>query len=213
MTDPRPVVLGVAGGSGSGKSTLVRAVLEGLKAEEVSLIHHDAYYRDYSHLPEKPRAEVNFDHPEALETPLLVEHLQTLLSGDPVEVPVYDFTTHTRTPETVRVEPNLVVVVDGILVLSEPELRQLMDIKVFVDTDPDIRLVRRLERDMRERGRSLESVLHQYTTSVRPMHLEFVEPSKRHADIILPEGGMNRVGVDMLVTKLNSILAGRKIHP
>lgn len=213
MTDPRPVVLGVAGGSGSGKTTVVHAMLEGLEPAEVSLIHHDAYYRDYAHLPENLRAEVNFDHPEALETPLLVEHLRTLLSGAPVEVPVYDFTTHTRTSETVRVEPNQVVVVDGILVLSEPDLRQLMDIKVFVDTDPDIRLVRRLERDMRERGRTLESVLHQYTTSVRPMHLEFVEPSKRHADIILPEGGMNRVGVDMLVTKLSSILAARKVHP
>jgi len=191
VNDPpadRPVVVGVAGGSGSGKTTVVRSILHQLRPDRVSVIHHDSYYWDYSHLPPDTRARINFDHPDALETSLLVAHLQELLEGRSVEVPVYDFTTHTRTDETVHVRPTEAIIVDGILVLAVPELRRLMDIKIFVDTDADVRFIRRLERDLDERGRSVKSVIEQYQTTVRPMHLEFVEPSKRHADILVPEG-------------------------
>jgi len=205
----RPIVVGVAGGSGSGKSTVVRLIMEGVEPDRVSLLHHDAYYRDYRHLGPEERAAINFDHPEALETSLLVRHLHQLLAGRSVEVPEYDFTTHSRRTRTRTVHPTEVVVVDGILVLAEPELRVLMDIRLYVDTDSDLRFIRRLERDIRERGRSLDSVIQQYCATVRPMHLEFVEPSKRYADLVVPEGGENRVAVDMLVTKIRSILGGR----
>ena len=205
----RPVLLGVAGGSGSGKTTVVRAIVEALAPEEVSVVHHDSYYRDLEDFAEDERARVNFDHPDALETGLLVRHLRELLEGRSVRVPVYDFTTHSRTGETRIVEPTDVIIVDGILVLAEPELRRLLDIRVFVDTAPDIRFIRRMERDIRERGRSLESVVEQYTGTVRPMHLEFVDPSKRHADVIVPRGGHNQVAVDMLVTKVRAVLRER----
>jgi len=207
-----PVVVGVAGGSGSGKTTVVRKLVEGIEArgEAAAVIHHDAYYRDFSHLPRHERDRVNFDHPDALETELLVEHLLRLRRGEAVEVPVYDFTTHTRRRKTLLVEPADAVVVDGILILVEPELRAQMDVKVYVDTDADIRFIRRLQRDMDERGRALESVIRQYTGSVRPMHLEFVEPSKRHADVIVPEGGHNRVAVRMLLDTLHSLLENRR---
>lgn len=201
-----PVVIGVAGGSGSGKTTVVRKLVAAVAPETVARLPHDAYYRDLSHLDPGARQAQNFDHPEALETELLVEHLDRLRQGQPVGLPVYDFSTHTRTGGEQRVAPSRVVLVDGILVLSEPELRNRMDIRVFVDTDPDVRLVRRLRRDLERRGRSLTSVLDQYEATVRPMHLEFVEPSKRYADVIIPEGGHNRVAVDMLVTKVTSIL-------
>ncbi|TVP78194.1 MAG: uridine kinase [Gemmatimonadales bacterium] len=204
-----PVVVGVAGGSGSGKTTVVRAILEQLRPDRVGVIHHDAYYRSFAHLPEDTRAAINFDHPEALETELLVAHVQSLLNGEAVDVPVYDFRTHARTDRTLRVRPTDVLIVDGILVLAEPDLRELMDIRIFVDTDSDIRFIRRLVRDMGERGRSLESVVTQYQDTVRPMHLEFVEPSRRWADVIIPEGGKNRVAIDMVVTKLASILEAR----
>lgn len=202
----RPVVVGVAGGSGSGKTTVVRALVEGVDPDRVALLHHDAYYRNFGHLSDEERARVNFDHPESLETPLMVQHLEALLSGRAVEMPVYDFTRHARGDRTVRVEPREVIVVDGILVLAEPSLRALMDIRIYVDTDSDVRFIRRLVRDLRERGRSLESVVRQYCETVRPMHLEFVEPSKRYADLIVPEGGENRVAVDMLVTKIRDVL-------
>ncbi len=205
-----PVVVGVAGGSGSGKTSVVRAIVDGLRPDRVSVIHHDSYYRDFSHLPQDTRGRINFDHPDALETELLVKHLEALMAGEPVPVPVYDFTTHSRTAETLEVDPTEVIIVDGILVLAEPELRKRMDIKVFVDTDADVRFIRRLERDMEERGRSLESVIEQYQATVRPMHLEFVEPSKRWADVIVPVGGENRVAVDMLVTRLGSLLTERR---
>lgn len=205
----RPVVVGVAGGSGSGKTTVVRELMRGVDPGRVALLHHDSYYRDFDHLSPEERARVNFDHPEALETSLLVHHVRELLDGRGVEVPVYDFTTHTRGVETQRVEPREVIIVDGILVLAEPDLRALMDIRIYVDTDGDVRFIRRLVRDIRERGRSVESVVSQYCDTVRPMHLDFVEPSKRYADLIVPEGGENRVAVDMLVTKVRSILAGR----
>jgi len=202
----QPYLIGVAGGSGSGKTTVVTELVQSVAPESVALIHHDAYYRDFSNLSVEDREKINFDHPDALETDLLVRHLQELADGRPVDVPVYDFTTHTRTGEVRRVEPTRVVIVDGILVLADPDLRRMLDMKVYVDADPDIRFIRRLERDLMERGRTLESVIRQYTTTVRPMHLEFVEPSKRYADIIVPVGGHNRVAVDMLVATLRELL-------
>lgn len=205
----RPVVLGVAGGSGSGKSTVVREVRRILGRDSVVVLHHDAYYRDLSHVPAAQRATVNFDHPESLETELLVAHLAALLEGEAVEVPTYDFPTHTRCAETERCLPRPVVLLDGILVLADARLRALMDLKVFVDTDADLRLIRRLRRDMRERGRSAESVIDRYERTVRPMHREFVEPSKRHADLLVPEGGYNRVAVELVVTKVRNLLEER----
>jgi len=199
-------VVGVAGGSGSGKTTVVRELVRGVDPGRVALLPHDSYYRDFRHLTFDERARVNFDHPDALETPLMVEHLDTLLRGEAIEMPTYDFTTHTRAPATVRIEARDVVLVDGILVLAEPELRRRMDIRIFVDTDADLRFIRRLMRDVKDRGRTPDSVVDQYCATVRPMHLEFVEPSRRHADLIVPEGGENRVAVDMLITKVRSIL-------
>ncbi|MBW3552067.1 MAG: uridine kinase [Gemmatimonadetes bacterium] len=203
----RPILLGVAGGSGSGKTTVVRRIIAALgAADEVGVIHHDSYYRDASALPPDERALINYDHPDSLETDLLIRHLEALLRGEPVEVPVYDFTNHVRTRETERVEPRPVVIVDGILILWDRTLRDLMDVKIFVDADADVRLARRLRRDVQERGRNAESVLDQYMETVRPMHLEFVEPSKRYADVILPRGGHNRVGVQMVVDSVKGVL-------
>jgi uridine kinase len=199
------VILGVAGGSGSGKTTVVEEILRSLHPAPVSVIHHDSYYKDLVHLPLEERAEVNFDHPDALETSLLVEHLTRLRSGEGVDVPVYDFSTHTRTRTVRRVEATGVIIVDGILVLADPRLRALLDIKVFVDTDADIRFIRRLRRDIRDRGRSLESVVDQYQNTVRPMHLAFVEGSRAFADIIIPEGGRNQVAIDLLVSRLRLV--------
>jgi uridine kinase len=201
-----PIVIGVAGGSGSGKTTVVREICRGIGTDDVTVIHHDSYYADNAHLPFEERAVINYDHPDALETELLVEHLRDLRAGEAVDVPVYDFSQHLRLQETERAEPRSVIIVDGILILWQHEMRELMDVKVFVDTDADVRFIRRLQRDIHQRGRSLESVIQQYTSTVRPMHLEFVEPSKRYADIILPRGGRNKVAVDMLVTKIRSVL-------
>jgi uridine kinase len=205
----RPVVLGVAGGSGSGKTTVVREVCRILGEDITSVLHHDAYYRDLAHLPFASRVEVNFDHPDALETELMVEHLRALLRGMPVEVPTYDFSTHTRAPHRERLHPTPVVVVDGILVLADPRLRETMDLKVFVDTEADIRLMRRIRRDVLKRGRSADSVIAQWEATVRPMHLEFVEPSKRFADLVVPEGGYNRVAVDLVVDRLRALMSER----
>jgi uridine kinase len=202
-----PIVVGVAGGSSSGKTTVVRQIVSKLAPQTVTVVRHDAYYRDLSHLPKAQRALVNFDHPDALETDLLAQHLEVLRRGESVSLPRYDFTTHTRRPETTRADPTPVVIVDGILVLADADLRRLMDIRIFVDTDADLRLIRRLRRDTRERGRTVESVIQQYVATVRPMHLEFVEPSKRHADVIIPEGGDNRVAIDMVVARLHMLLA------
>ncbi len=201
-----PLFIGVAGGTGSGKTTVVREILKGLDTSAVSLIQHDSYYRDRSHLPSEERGNINYDHPDALETSLLIEHLNRLLNGQAVDIPIYDFATHTRKAECRRVEPYKVIVVEGILILVDAGLRSLFDIKVFVDTDADIRFIRRMERDIAERARTRESVVRQYLESVRPMHLEFVEPSKLYADVIVPEGGYNSVAVDMLRTKIRSVV-------
>jgi uridine kinase len=203
----RRIILGVAGGSGSGKTTVVRAITRSLGSDQVTVLHHDSYYRDTSHLDMEARREINYDHPDSLETELLVQHLAELREGRPVAVPVYDFAEHSRLQQREHVVPRKVIIVDGLLILWDRDLRSLMDIKVFVDTDADLRFIRRLERDIEERGRSAASVIQQYTRTVRPMHLDFVEPSKRYADVILPEGGHNRVGVDMLVTKVRAVLA------
>lgn len=203
----KPIIIGVAGGSGSGKTTVVRQIIRRLGRQQVSVIHHDSYYKDVAELPFEERVRINYDHPDSLETSLLVRHLGELLEGSAVEVPIYDFAEHARKPETERVEPKKVVIVDGLMILWDKTLRSLMDIKIYVDTDADMRFIRRLERDMAERGRSAESVIEQYVTTVRPMHLEFVEPSKRYADVIIPEGGQNKVAVDMLMTTIRAILA------
>ena len=204
----QPLIIGVAGGTGSGKTTISNSILERVGSDQISYIQHDHYYRDRSHLPPEERGKINFDHPDSLENELLARHLKILKEGQAVEVPQYDFTTHVRKPETTRVEPRRVVLVEGILIFALKALRDLMDIKVFVDTDADIRLIRRIRRDMTERGRTLESVIRQYTESVRPMHLEFVEPSKRYADIIIPEGGFNVTAIDMVVAKVEAMIGG-----
>ncbi len=201
-----PVIVGVAGGTGSGKTTVVSEIIKGLKPGDAAIIAHDSYYKDRSLMPPEQRAQVNYDHPDALETSLLVQHLKLLRCGQAVDVPCYDFATHTRRPVTERLLPCKVIVVEGILILAEPELRELFSIKIFVDTDADIRFIRRMERDIAERARTRSSVVEQYLQSVRPMHLEFVEPSKRFADVIIPDGGYNLVAVDMLLTKLRSII-------
>jgi len=207
MTErPIPLVIGIAGGSGSGKTTVANVILERVGRERIAYLPHDAYYRDLADLPPNQRAEVNFDHPDSLETSLLIEHIQRLKQWQPIELPVYDFTTHTRTSRTIRVEPKRVIIVEGILIFAEPELRKLFDVKIFVDTDPDIRFIRRLQRDITERGRTTESVIKQYLSTVRPMHLDFVEPSKRYADVIIPEGGLNTVALDMVISRIEALL-------
>ena len=200
------VVIGIAGGSGSGKTTVMRRVLDAFGPRRIALLDHDAYYRDLAHLPAEARARFNFDHPDALETGLMVEHLDRLLGGHAIEKPTYDFTTHGRRDETERIEPRPVIIVEGILVLAEPELRERMDIKLYVDAPADVRLMRRITRDLHERGRSIEAVLAQYQHSVRPMHLEFVEPSKRCADLIIPRGGQNQVAIDMVLARIQALL-------
>jgi len=202
----RPVVIGVGGGTGSGKTTVADAILARVGRERVALIPHDAYYRDLSHLPFEERVKTNFDHPDSLETELLVAHLDALCAGRTVAMPVYDFSTHTRTDETRRVTPRPVVLVEGILVFVERALRERFDIKVYVDADADLRFIRRLRRDIAERGRTMESVIAQYLDTVRLMHLEFVEPSKRYADVIIPRGGFNEVAVDMVATRVMAMI-------
>ena len=202
-----PFVIGIAGGTGSGKTTVANAIVKRVGEERIAFLSHDAYYRDFDDLPKDILAGKNFDHPDSLETDLLVRHLRALRQGLVVEMPVYDFRVHRRAPETRRVEPRKVILVDGILIYVEAELRKLFDVKIFVDTDSDVRLIRRIKRDIAERGRSLESVVAQYESTVRPMHLEFVEPSKRYADLIIPEGGENTVALEFLFARLNALLA------
>ena len=201
------LALGVAGGTGSGKTTVARAILESVGPDRIAFLEQDSYYRDIEWKSRKQIEAHNFDHPDALDNELLVEHLRRLKAGRPVEVPLYDFVTHRRRRETRPVEPRPVILIEGILLFVEPELRNLLDFKIYVDTDSDIRLMRRLRRDLRERGRDLDDVLRQYLATVRPMHLEFVEPSKRWADVILPEGGRNRVALAMVVARVEKILA------
>ena len=201
------VVIGVAGGTGSGKTTVSRTILNRIGRSAITHLQHDSYYRDFGHLSMEEREQVNYDHPDALETELLVEHLERLRAGEPVEVPSYDFTRHARRDETRTAEPNPVVLVEGILVLAEPELREQLDVKIYVDTAADLRFIRRLRRDIEDRGRTLDSVIEQYRESVRPMHLEFVEPSKRHADVIVPEGGFNTVALDVLADHVSRKIA------
>lgn len=206
-----PLVLGIAGGTGSGKTTIAQKVVEAVRPD-VAMIDHDAYYRDQGHLPFEARAQVNFDHPDALDNELLAEHVRTLKRGQAIEKPVYDFKTHTRTEETVRVEPAPVIVVEGILTLAIAVLREVYDVKIFVDTAADIRLMRRIRRDLEQRGRTFSEVRRQYYETVRPMHLAFVEPSKRHADIIIPEGGSNRIAIELVVSHLRGFLRHRQLH-
>ena len=206
MTQPDPLVIGIAGGSGSGKTTVAQEILNRVGASRIAYLPHDAYYKDLSGLPPAQRAEVNFDHPNSLETELVLQHVQQLKQYQPVELPVYDFANHARTTKTISIAPRRVIVVEGILIYVEPELRNICDIKIFVDTDSDLRFIRRLQRDIAERGRTTESVIHQYLTTVRPMHLDFVEPSKRYADIIMPEGGFNVPALDMVVARIEEML-------
>ncbi|MFQ5747733.1 MAG: uridine kinase [Gemmatimonadota bacterium] len=204
---PRPIVLGVAGGSGSGKTTVVREIIRELAPVRASVLHHDSYYRDSTDLSLEERSHINYDHPDSLESSLLAAHIRELIEGRSVHVPIYDFKEHRRLSDTRRIDPAPVVIIDGILVLADAELRDLMDIRVYVDTDADLRFIRRLERDMGERRRSLESVIRQYTATVRPMHLQFVGPSRRHAHVIVPEGGRNTVAISMLVARLRTLVA------
>lgn len=201
-----PVLIGIAGGTGSGKTTIAQAIFDRVGPERMEWISHDSYYRDYSSIDPQARRQINFDHPDSLESDLLVRHLDQLIKGQSVEIPIYDFTTHTRASKTRTVQPRRVIIVEGIMVLAEIEVRKRIDIKLFVDTPPDIRFLRRLIRDVQSRGRSLDSVVQQYLSFVRPMHEEFVEPSKRHADLIIPEGGENQVALDAIIARVERLL-------
>lgn len=202
----KPVVIGVAGGSGSGKTSVTRSICKRFSDKTILVIEQDYYYKDQSHLPFEERLQTNYDHPFAFDNDLLVSHLQDLLNGHPINKPVYDYALHTRSDKVIPVEPKEVIILEGILILEDPRLVDLMDIKVFVDTDADLRIIRRIMRDINERGRSVESVIEQYINSVRPMHLQFVEPTKRYADIIIPEGGKNHVAIDLMATKIETII-------
>lgn len=201
-----PLVIGIAGGSGSGKTTVAQTILQRVGADRIAFLQHDSYYKDLRGLPPAQRTQFNFDHPNSLETDLLIEHIAALRAGKAVDVPIYDFSTDSRTAESFTVQPRDVILVEGILIFTEPALREVFDIKIFVDTDADLRFIRRLERDITERGRTTESVIKQYMHTVRPMHLEFVEPSKRYADVIIPEGGFNTAALDMVVARVDALL-------
>ncbi|MFP5264944.1 MAG: uridine kinase [Blastocatellia bacterium] len=202
----RSMIIGISGGTGSGKTTVAQKIINSVGGDNVVFLQHDSYYRNLGDMPMELRHKVNFDHPDALDTDLMMNHIEALRAGESIEQPTYDYATHSRRSETVHVSPRPVIIVEGILVFVNPEMRALMDLKIFVDTDADIRFIRRLDRDVHERGRTVESVISQYTTVVRPMHLQFVEPSKRYADIIIPEGGHNEVGIDLITGKIRSIL-------
>jgi uridine kinase len=205
--EPRsPILIGVAGGTGSGKTTVANEILRRVGRRHIAHLNQDRYYRDLDHLTEDERIRHNFDHPSAIEEPLLIAHLEALKAGRPAPVPVYDFTRHLRTDEVEVMAPRPVILLEGILILAIATIRELLDVKIFVDTDADVRFIRRLRRDMAERGRSVESVITQYVTTVRPMHLEFVEPSKRWADLIIPEGGFNKVALDLVISRIGQML-------
>ncbi len=203
----KPITIGVAGGTGSGKTTVALKILERVGFDHVAYLPHDAYYRDASHLPPAERARLNFDHPDSLDNDLLIAQLKRLQASQAIEIPVYDFKIHSRLAETRRIDPQPAIMVEGILIFADKRLRDLMDVKIFVDADADLRFIRRLKRDIEERGRSPESVINQYLNTVRPMHLEFVEPSKRYADVIIPEGGHNEVAIEMVASRLRDLVA------
>jgi uridine kinase len=201
-----PIVIGIAGGTGSGKTTVANVILKRVGNHRIAYLQHDAYYRELKDLPPNQRAAVNFDHPDSLESELMLADILRLKQWESVNLPVYDFSTHSRTDKTIHVNAQPVIIVEGILIFAEPKLRDVFDVKLFVDTDPDLRFIRRLQRDIAERGRTMEKVIQQYLTTVRPMHLEFVEPSKRYADVIIPEGGLNEVAMEMVIARIESLL-------
>ncbi|HEU0012461.1 MAG TPA: uridine kinase [Longimicrobium sp.] len=203
----KPFLIGIAGGTGSGKTTVARRIYDSLHLDSAVFLDQDAYYKELGHLSLEERAAVNFDHPDSLDNDLFVHHVEELLAGRPIDKPVYDFSRHTRAEQTIRVQPRDVVLADGILLFVEPRLRELFDLRIFVDADPDVRFIRRLRRDLEERGRSLDSVIEQYLTTVRPMHMTFVEPSKRYADVIIPRGGQNRAGIELVAARIRERLA------
>ncbi|MEK4802344.1 uridine kinase [Oceanobacillus sp. FSL K6-0118] len=203
----KPVIIGVTGGSGSGKTSVTKSICDKFLDKTILVIEQDYYYKDQSHLPFEERLKTNYDHPLAFDNDLLIEHLHDLLDNKSINKPIYDYKLHTRSNKTIFVEPKDVIIIEGILILEDQRLLNLMDIKVFVDTDPDIRMIRRLRRDIKERGRSLDSVIEQYLTEVRPSHLQFIEPTKRYADIIIPEGGENHVAIDLMASKIENLLS------
>lgn len=212
----KPILIGITGGTGSGKSTVAKAIFESLPEKNISIIEQDSYYKEQHHLSMETRIHTNYDHPLAFDTELLLVHLKELLNQRPIEKPIYNFSIHTREKATILVEPKDIIILEGIMILEDPRLRDLMDIKIFVDTDADVRIIRRITRDIHDRGRTLESVIEQYLSTVRPAHLQFIEPSKRYADIIIPEGGYNRVAIDIMVAKVRYIIYenenGRKLN-
>ncbi|TDL82205.1 uridine kinase [Peribacillus frigoritolerans] len=202
----KPIVIGVAGGSGSGKTSVTKSIYEHFRGHSILMLEQDFYYKDQSHLPYEERLNTNYDHPLAFDNTLLIEHIKQLLNYEAIEKPVYDYKLHTRSEDVLLVEPKDVIILEGILILEDERLRNLMDMKLYVDTDADIRIIRRMLRDIKERGRTIDSVIEQYVSVVRPMHNQFIEPTKRYADIIIPEGGQNHVAIDLMVTKIQTIL-------
>ncbi|KRN04353.1 uridine kinase [Holzapfeliella floricola] len=203
----KPILIGVTGGSGSGKTSVSRAIYDSFSDHAITMLEQDSYYKDQGHLPFDERMDINYDHPLAFDTDLLIDHLKRLMNYESVEKPVYDYVSHTRSSETILQEPKEVIILEGILILDDPRLRDLMDIKIYVDTDDDIRIIRRIKRDMQERGRTLDSVIDQYLSAVKPMYHQFIEPTKRYSDLIVPEGGENFVAIDLIKTKVRSILS------